>query len=87
MNKDTIIEFPCYFPVKIIGLRSQSFVEEVKAIAGSHFPNFAPDDLRQKPSKNNNYLALTVTVFVRDQATLDEFYKALTKVAGVKMVL
>ena len=87
MTKTTLMEFPCHFPVKIIGTNSQLFLDETKKVAMKHFPDFKDKDLVQKMSQKNNYLAITVTVFALNQEMLDLFYQDLTKLPDVKMVL
>ncbi|KTC78648.1 HP0495 family protein [Legionella cincinnatiensis] len=87
MTKETFIDFPCYFPIKIIGNNSPFFLEEIRQITLTHFPNTAQDALTHKMSNNSNYLAITVSVFVENQESLDAFYRALTQHPEVKMVL
>ena len=87
MTKKTLIDFPCDFPIKIIGNNSTLFLEEIRQITLAHFPNTAQDAMTHKASKNSNYLAVTVTIFVENQENLDVFYQALTQHPEVKMVL
>ncbi|MCW8407600.1 DUF493 domain-containing protein [Legionella sp. PATHC035] len=87
MKKTTLIEFPCYFPIKIIGNNSAVFFEEIKQITITHFPNIEDEALSHKMSKDSNYLAITVTVYAENQEMLDTFYRAVTQHPEVKMVL
>lgn len=87
MTKTTLIEFPCYFPIKIIGNNSPVFLEEIRQIAVTHFPDIKEDALTHKMSKDSNYLAITITVFAENQDMLDAFYRAVTQHPEVKMVL
>ncbi len=87
MTKETLIEFPCLFPVKIIGIHSPTFIEEIKQITIKHFPDFEEKNFVHKPSQKNNYLAITVTVFAQNKNLLDAFYEEVTKHTLVKMVL
>ncbi|WP_454780861.1 HP0495 family protein [Legionella sp. WA2022007384] len=87
MEKTTIIEFPCYFPIKVIGNNSTVFLEEIREITVTHFPNITEDALTHKMSKDSNYLAITVTVYAENQDMLDAFYRAITQHPDVKMVL
>ncbi|KTC79686.1 MULTISPECIES: YbeD family protein [Legionella] len=87
MKKTTLIEFPCYFPIKIIGNNSPVFFEEIKHITITHFPNIEDEALTHKMSKDSNYLAITVTVYAENQEMLDAFYRAVTQHPEVKMVL
>lgn len=87
MSKDTLIEFPCDFPVKIIGANSEQFLREIKNALMKHFPDFSQENLTYNYSEGSNFLAVTVKVYVLSQANLDSFYQDLTKIPDVKMVL
>jgi uncharacterized protein len=87
MTKTTLIEFPCLFPIKIIGINSQKFIDEIRQTTINHFPNFKEEHLTQKLSGKNNYLAITVTILAENQTILDDFYREITKNEHVKMVL
>lgn len=84
---DSLIEFPCYFPIKIIGYNSTTFMQNITEITLRHFPNFDQEQMTQKPSQGDNYLALTVTVYALNKEMLDNFYRELTQHPEVKMVL
>lgn len=87
MTQKSLIEFPCEFPVKIIGIHSALLIEDIQKITKKHFLNFSEDKLSLKPSQKNNYLAITVTVLAQNQEMLDDFYREITQHAMVKMVL
>lgn len=88
MTKKSIIDFPCTFPIKIVGINSNNFLEEVKDIVLKHFPDFvAEEQLSHKTSKENNYLAITVTVLAKNQGELDAFYQEISSHPQIKMVL
>ena len=75
------------FSVKIIGVNTELFVEEIKQITKKHFSQFEDKDLSQRPSQKNNYFALTVSVYALNQEMLDAFYQEVTKHTDVRMVL
>ncbi|MBI2785120.1 MAG: DUF493 domain-containing protein [Legionella longbeachae] len=87
MTNTTLIEFPCYFPIKIIGNNSSVFFEEIREITLTHFPKLDHDAMTHKKSRDSNYLAITVTVYAENQEMLDTFYRAITQHPEVKMVL
>lgn len=87
MTKPTLIDFPCRFSVKIIGVNAPLFMEEITEITCKHFPQFNHNDLKKNQSQKSNYLALTVTVYVLNQDMLDAFYQEVTKHKDVRMVL
>ncbi|WP_419418645.1 YbeD family protein [Legionella sp. D16C41] len=87
MTDKSIIEFPCDFPIKIIGVNSLHFQEEITAIILKHFPNTDNAKIISKASENGNYLAITATVYPTCQQELDALYQELTQYPGIKMVL
>ena len=86
-DKTTLMEFPCDFQIKIIGVNHANFVSDVLAIACKHYPELKDDAIRSQPSKQGNYLAVTLAVFAHNQATLDALYTELSKHPDIKMVL
>ena len=87
MTKKTLIDFPCYFPVKIIGTNSETLIHDIELIVLQHFPSHTDEKFTYKKSGKSNYLAITVSVLATNQDMLDEFYKEISKHPEVKMVL
>ena len=86
-DKTTLIDFPCHFPIKIIGTNSTQFIEEIKSITLKHFPDFNESNIVSKASKHTNYLSLSASVYALDQAMLDAYYKEVCAHPMVRMVL
>lgn len=80
-------QFPCDFPIKIVGKSSDEFTAFVFTTLHKHFPNLAENAITQRFSKDNKYLAMTVIVSATDKAQLDELYKELSANQLVMMVL
>lgn len=87
MTKTSLIEFPCDFPVKIIGNNSPAFLKDVVLIVKKHFSTAKHPTVTHKLSQKNNFLAITATVYAENQEMLDAFYREITKHPDVKMVL
>jgi putative lipoic acid-binding regulatory protein len=83
----TLLEFPCEFPLKIIGRRSDDFAQQVVAIVLQHAPDFRPETVEMRISGAGSYLALTCTIQARSRPQLDALYRALTAHPAVKVVL
>lgn len=81
------MQFPCEFPIKIIGKNTPLFFEEIKDIVRKHYPTTVDDAICSQASHQNNYLAITATVTALDKTTLDALYLELTNHPAVKMVL
>lgn len=87
MTKKSLLEFPCNFPIKIVGMYSEVFIAEAKEVICKHFPQHVAENMTLKPSKNNNYIALSILVLAQNQEMLDAFYTEISKHPLVKMVL
>ena len=82
-----VLVFPCDFPIKVIGIFTEHFLEEITVIVRAHFPKIANEQITHKLSKEKNYLAITVNVHATNKSELDELYQALTSHPNIKMVL
>lgn len=86
MGDGTLLDFPCEFPIKIIGWRSDDFAQQVVEIVLTHAPDFRPETVEMRVSGGGNYLALTCTIQARSRPQLDDLYRALTAHPAVKVV-
>lgn len=86
-DNQTLMQFPCDFPIKIIGNNTTNFLGEITRIIQKHYPNILESTINCQPSQNNNYLAIRVTLHVLDQPSLDALYQELTQHPDIKMVL
>jgi len=87
VSEETLLEFPCDFPIKIMGKRSDDFAQTVVEIVLRHAPDFAAETVEMRPSKAGNYLAVTCTIRATSKAQLDALYLELTGHPMVKVVL
>ena len=83
----SLIEYPCDFPIKIIGAMQESFAETMAAVVTLHDPEFHAGKMDMRPSTKGNYLSLTVTVRATSREQLDNLYRALSSHPMVKVVL
>ena len=87
MSQTTLLEFPCDFPLKIMGANTADFAQTIALVVAKHAPDFDSAAMEMRPSKAGNYLALTCTVRAVSQAQLDALYRELTANPMVKVVL
>lgn len=85
--KDSLIEYPSRFPIKVMGAQVEGFVEAIAHVARQFDPDFDAATIEQRPSKGGNYLGLTLTITATSRAQLDELYRTLTTHPMVKVVL
>ncbi len=81
------LTFPCEFVIKVFGLTSDEFENNVLQLVRKHLPDLSGKAIQNRPSKDGKYLALSITVNVTNQAQLDAIYRELTSDPTVLMVL
>jgi len=81
------LEFPCAFPIKIMGRRQDGFAQLIADIVVRHAPDFDPATLEMRTSSAGNYLSLTATVNATAREQLDDLYRDLVAQPMVAMVL
>lgn len=86
-NSDTLLEFPCQFPIKIMGLRQDDFARTMLEIVLRHAPDFAVDSVEMRASSGGKYLSLTCTIRATSKPQLDNLYRELTAHPMVKVAL
>lgn len=87
-EKDTLLEFPCEFSIKAMGLSSHpDFEALVMEIVSVHVPGLTPDASRSRASRNGKYLSITITFQATSKAQLDAIYYDLTDHSDVVMSL
>lgn len=84
---DSPLEFPCLFPIKVMGNAADDFDALVMEIVGRHIESITPDAVQRRASKEGRYLSLTITIKARSQAQLDAVYRDLSGHARVLLVL
>lgn len=78
MPDESLLEFPCEFPIKIMGKMHDDFANTIVAIVMRHAPDFDPHTLAMRPSREGNYLSLTATIRATSRAQLDDLYRELS---------
>ncbi len=86
-RRDSLIEYPCAFPIKVMGLKVEGFVHAMTEVAERFDPSFDASTIELRPSKRGNYLGVTLTVHATSREQLDDLYRALTSHPMVKVVL
>jgi uncharacterized protein len=83
----SLIQYPCHFPIKVMGANVDGYVAAMAHVAHAFDPTFDASTIEQRPSKAGNYLGLTLHVRVTSREQLDELYRTLTTHPMVKIVL
>jgi putative lipoic acid-binding regulatory protein len=86
-EQPSLIEYPCDFPIKIMGKAQQEFTQIALAIVKYHAPDFDDTTITVKASKNGTYLSITCTIRATSRSQLDALYQALSDHPLVAVVL
>lgn len=84
---DSLLEFPCDFPIKVMGLREGDFAALVGEIVRRHAPGFQPETMETRASAAGKYLSVTCTLRAESREQLDALYRELSSHPAVKVVL
>lgn len=82
-----LIEFPCDFVIKIMGLADESFQTKMVSLIQAHSAQFSADNIAHRYSANGKYISLSCTIWVSSQAQLDDIYRALSQHPLVKYAI
>lgn len=86
-EQETLLEFPCDFPLKVMGETRDGFAEAVVDVVRQHAPEFDATKMEMRASSGGRYISLTCTVNATSKAQLDDLYRSLTSHPWVKVVL
>lgn len=86
-SEDTLLKFPCDFPIKIMGSRTDDFAQVMVDIVLRHAPDFVADAVEMRASSGGKYISITCTVRATSKRQLDDLYRELTGHPLVKVVL
>jgi putative lipoic acid-binding regulatory protein len=87
MTDKPALEFPTEFPIKVMGRGDGDLAQATRDIVERHAGPLQADQVRQRPSSDGNFLAITYVIEARSQSQLDDIYRELTACKLVLMAL
>ena len=87
MSEASLIEYPCDFPIKILGHTRAGFAQAVLEVVQRHAPDFDGSAMEMKASKRGKYLSITCVIRATSCEQLDALYRELCAHPMVVMVL
>jgi uncharacterized protein len=86
-RQDSLIDYPCRFPIKVMGENVATFAETMAAVALQFDPQFDASSIEVRNSRSSRYLGLTITITATSREQLDDAYRAFSSHPMVKIVL
>ena len=87
MSEESAIEFPCQFPIKMMGRDSPEFRATARSLVEKHAGAVADDAVQAALSRNGRFVSVTVTINAQSQEQLDNIYRDVTSHEDVLMAL
>ena len=81
------IEFPCDYPIKVLGVSSESFEGVILEVFERHAPGFDQETITANVSRNGTYTSLTITITATGPDQLEALHQDLLATGHVKMVI
>jgi len=86
-EQETLFEFPCEFPIKVMGEAADDFDAHVVGIIGRHVADIPEGAVSSRASKNGRFQSVTVVFTATSKGQLDAIYMDFTACSRIKMVL
>jgi len=87
MTEDSLIEFPCDFPIKMMGHDTPDFRATARSLVERHAGPLADDRIQAAQSRTGRFVSITITIHARSREQLDAIYQDLTAHDDVLMAL
>lgn len=85
--EESLIEYPCDFPIKVMGKSDPEFTQTLTEVVLRYDPGFDPATVELRASKGGNYISATFTVRATSREQLDDLYRSLHGHPLVSIVL
>lgn len=85
--KKPLIDFPCDFPIKVMGEMHESFAQIIIEAIQTKEPTFHAGKVEMRASSGGKYISLTCTVYVTSQTQLDDIYRVISGHPLVKFAI
>ena len=87
MSQETLLEFPCEFPIKMMGHNTPEFIATARALVEIHTGELEDRRVQQAFSRNERFVSVTVTISAQSQEQLGDIYRDLSAHKSVLMAL
>jgi putative lipoic acid-binding regulatory protein len=85
--QESLLEFPCKFPIKAMGRADVGFEALVTNIILRNAELYVDEATTTNPSGSGNFISVTVTILATSKPQLDSIYQDLTDCEHVLVAL
>lgn len=87
MTTNSALEFPCEFPIKMMGRDTPQFRATARTLVESHSGPVHDSAVQTNLSRNGRFVSVTVTITANSQTLLDDIYRDVSAHNDVLMAL
>ncbi len=87
MSEESVIEFPCEFPIKMMGRDTPAFRRTMRALIEGHVGVIDDSRVQSSVSRNGRFVSVTITITATSQQQLDAIYHDVSAHDDVLMAL
>lgn len=81
------IEFPCEYPVKVLGRSVPEFESVVVDVIERHAPGFSRETVSMRASREGTFVSLSVQITATGKEQLQDLHRDLMETGLVQMVI
>jgi putative lipoic acid-binding regulatory protein len=81
------LNFPCEYPIKVIGRDEENFVEFVFEILSHHIPELLMEAFTTSRSSGGKYVSVSVTIIAESRAQVTSLYEELGRHPRVRVAM
>jgi len=87
MSEESALEFPCTFPIKMMGRDTPDFRALARKIVENHAGAVVDSAVQATVSRNGRFVSITVTITAMSRQQLDDIYRDASSHDDVLMAL
>lgn len=87
MSEESALQFPCRFPIKMMGRDTPEFRVLARELVESHAGRVSDSAVQAAVSRNGRFVSITVTIMANSQQQLDDIYRDASSHDDVLMAL
>lgn len=81
------IEFPCQYPIKVLGRSAEDLTEVIIEVFERHAPGFDQQGIAVRGSRKGTFTSLTITITATGPDQLEALHQDLLATGRVQMVI
>jgi putative lipoic acid-binding regulatory protein len=87
MTEESLLKFPCPFPIKMMGRDTAEFRATARKLVERHTGPINDEAINEALSRKGNFVSITITVIALSQDQLDDIYRDVSSHEDVLMAL